>query len=239
MVSSEGKKLLVEAEAGKRNAEAYAAEAKDRMEEYRVECDERVAKEKKFTAAAVGEQRRAEAKAAKLKAEMDALSTGNTKDPALSARGRLLAKALTEGTRKESVRKQREVDAAQRSQRRAEAETIRGREKVKKTKQLRNQANARARGFKKDTKKLEKALAKHEKSRDWSKYPKTKLPAGMLEICLRPWRWRTSQPRTRIYARRWPGCAGSCRTRSAGWRLTRSWVYSKCWATRARSTPRT
>jgi hypothetical protein len=97
MVSSEGKKLVVEAEAGKRKAEAYAAEAKDRMEEYRVECDERVAKEKKFTAAAVGEQRRAEAKAAKLKAEMDALSTGNTKDPALSARGRLLAKALTEG----------------------------------------------------------------------------------------------------------------------------------------------
>jgi hypothetical protein len=71
MVSSEGKKLVVEAEAGKRKAEAYAA--------------------------AVGEQRRAEAKAAKLKAGMDALSTENTKDPALSARGRLLAKALTEG----------------------------------------------------------------------------------------------------------------------------------------------
>ena len=85
MLSSQGKRLEVEAKAGKRKAEGAFAEVKERMEAHLAASDVRVAKEVKKTTVAVGEQRRDNAKAAKLEVEMGALSTGDPKDPALTS----------------------------------------------------------------------------------------------------------------------------------------------------------
>ena len=104
---------------------------------------------KRKEAKARKERKKRDGKFARIEAEMSGFFSGNPRDPRLTARGRLCARALASEHRNLVEREARRAEAEGRLRRRAEAKAAAAEKKSKCDRELRNRANDRAREYKK------------------------------------------------------------------------------------------
>ena len=113
---------------------------------------------KRKEAKARKERKERDEKIAKLEAEMSGLFSGDPRDPRLTARGRVRARALTSEHRNLVEREARRAEAEERLRRRAEAKAAAAEKRSKRDRELRNRAKDQARKSKRIS---EKVRAKH------------------------------------------------------------------------------